>query len=114
MKSKNYARICRDTNVRMAETARIDRAYNEGTRTPAVIAQYVAHHKCSWPGGYELITLADDGGYICNRCCGTEAARIAEATPGDGFYLTAVFSLETEDGNDTSCDHCGRAILKGK
>lgn len=78
---------------------------------PKDIAAYIARYRYTWPGGYEMLAITDDGGALCNDCCRTEYRRILQATPGDGFYVDG-YSIDEDHEGAIYCDHCGRTITE--
>jgi len=87
---------------------------------PADIARYVARIRYSFPGGYSLYAITDDGGTLCADCCRSEYWQIAHSNPGDGWHVIAL-DIETEyqDLNEPDCDpdyepnycsHCSEQI----
>jgi hypothetical protein len=74
------------------------------------IARFVARGKYSWPGGYELFAVTDDGACLCADCCRSEYARIARSEPGDGWRVVA-YDCEEAIEDLLLCDHCGRVIV---
>lgn len=75
---------------------------------PVSIAEYISENPFTWPGGYELFGITDDGGILRNSCCADELDRIEESIPNDGFYLVEIDSAEMDENE--VCDHCGTVI----
>jgi len=72
-------------------------------------AEFVASQRFAWPGGYELFAVTDDGGVLCADCCRTEAERIRDAIPGDGWFVVGSDHIgRAEDAE--RCDHCDRVM----
>lgn len=75
---------------------------------PGKLAAQLVAEPFTWPGGYPLYAITDDGGALCPCCCGKEKKRIADSDPRDGFYVVAL-EINLEDA-DLTCDHCGEPI----
>ena len=63
----------------------------------------------TWPGGYELYLVTDDGGLLCGDCIKAEYANIYTSFKGDGWHPAGITGDHEMDEN-SSCDHCGREI----
>jgi hypothetical protein len=67
----------------------------------------------AFPGGYELVFIAGDGGVICFDCARENFALICDSIRGqhsDGWRVVACDIADCyEDG--LSCDQCGREIV---
>ena len=62
----------------------------------------------TFPGGYPLILIMQDGGTLCRDCARTEYRLISDSTRKscrDGWQAEAV-DIHWE-GPPVSCDHCG-------
>lgn len=75
----------------------------------ADIAKYIARYHYSWPGGYEMFAITDDGGTLCYCCCRTEFGLIARAIQGDGWNVVAFESTSNLDEPEM-CSHCSKVI----
>lgn len=68
----------------------------------------------AWPGGYEKVMLADDGGAICHQCVAREYRIILDSTRKgykDGWQCAGVFLADDAD-DGVICDHCYRTITE--
>ena len=75
---------------------------------PVIIADKVNSEPYTFPGGYPVFAITDDGGCLCPTCCGSERERIAESIPGDGFYVVSSYINWEDDA--LYCDHCDSQI----
>lgn len=73
------------------------------------IAKQVARQCHTWPGGYELFAITDDGGVLCFNCCRTEFRLIATSYQGDGRRVVGIGNASELDER-IYCDHCNRGI----
>lgn len=53
-------------------------------------AKRVARERFAWPGGYELFSVMDDGGIVCNTCTRKEFRCIASSTLTSRVYGSAL------------------------
>ena len=88
--------------------------------SPADMAGYVARNQYAWPGGYELVLIADDGACLCGNCVRAEYASIYSAAiaPADhsGWRPDAVGAIgaDIDDSDGIVCGHCSRVIADGE
>ena len=63
----------------------------------------------TWPGGYPIVAVMDDGGMLCHKCCRmSEVYRSTRDGDRDGWTIVG---LDTHmEGPDIQCDHCGTLI----
>jgi len=67
----------------------------------------------AWPGGYELVFTAADGGTLCTHCAhGENGSECASTDPdyADDPQWTLVDAFIHYEGGDLQCDHCNRLI----
>lgn len=55
----------------------------------------------SWPGGYDIIYVTDDGGCLCADCANKNGSENPD-DKGGGWYLEGVMSAADSD----SCHYC--------
>jgi predicted DCC family thiol-disulfide oxidoreductase YuxK len=80
--------------------------------TGRAAAEYIAEHRYTWPGGYELFAVCYDGGILCATCC-AENIDLIEADEDNlwsGWRVVGIDSAECCE-ELTVCDHCGRVIF---
>lgn len=63
----------------------------------------------SWPGGYPIIYITEDGGIICPDCCNSEQSLIRDAwkrndNTGGWYVVTPDIHYEGIE----HCDNCGK------
>lgn len=88
------------------------------------IARFIARHRYSWPGGYEMAAMCSDGELLCFDCCRNEYKLIA-TYGGDrnsgwcvvGMVNASEYNPVPEDGEDNpeglspaTCAHCNREL----
>jgi len=64
----------------------------------------------AWPGGYQILYQAEDGGILCPECVNTEDLVYTEPANGKGWddpqwHLVGYFV--NWEGPAEQCDHCG-------
>lgn len=67
----------------------------------------------AWPGGYQLVYVADDGEDVCPPCMNDASNHFHFAGPDDGWKITWAYiaeEREPEDGEEIRCAHCNRLI----
>jgi len=70
-----------------------------------------AKHPYTWPGGYPIYNITDDGEYLCPECVLSEWYQIAPSTRNnvsDGWNIVGQ-DINYED-NDAYCCHCSKKI----
>lgn len=72
------------------------------------LADRLAKQPYSWPGGYPIFAVMDDGGCLCSDCAKTERESIATTTGRDGWCVTAL-APNWED-KQLYCCHCSARI----
>jgi len=75
--------------------------------SPVDMVRYVARYQYSWPGGYQMAIVADDGGLICSKCVRDNYHGMLHSTKGqyhDGWQASGI----THDGEleNCACDNC--------
>lgn len=76
------------------------------------VARALRHGAFTFPGAYELVFLASDGGSICFDCARENFHQIADSVfhdISDGWKVTALYHTGETDSAIT-CDHCNRDI----
>ena len=71
------------------------------------LQEYLAHGPFTFPGGYTLHALVDDGEAICFDCC-KEDGGVHEGGPADGWRFEDVFVHW--EGPPMFCAHCNKAL----
>jgi hypothetical protein len=59
-----------------------------------------------WPGGYPVLYVCDDGGFLCPDCANGDHAHIGGQADGwrvDGYFVHY-------EGTAEQCDHCHAEI----
>lgn len=85
-------------------------------RTPMGAARYVRKNHHSWPGGYALALVMDDGQYICPDCAEENFHTISvDVRMGikAGWYPVGV-ACESETDDSEWCACCGGEIWEAK
>ena len=72
------------------------------------LADRLSQQRYSWPGGYPMFAVTDDGGSLCHQCCRDERLVIATTTGTDGWCVKAL-AVNWEDP-ELFCDHCSDLI----
>ena len=72
------------------------------------LADRLAQSPYTWPGGYPMFGLFNDGGCCCHKCAKTERESIGTTTGGDGWALVAL-DVNWEDP-ELFCDCCNQRI----
>jgi hypothetical protein len=74
-------------------------------------AKQVAKNKFTWPGGYPLFTVCNDGGTLCANCTKENFTLIARATRDhdNSGWDVAGSEINWEDRTLT-CDNCYATI----
>ena len=75
-------------------------------KTPMGAARYVRKNRYSWPGGYALALLMDDGQYLCPDCVAENFHTISvDVRMGikTGWYPVGVVSEAMTDENALCC-----------
>lgn len=78
------------------------------------LARRAAENAFSFPGGYEIVSIMDDGGVLCNRCVRENYESIYKETRTPmrcGWSIAGLGLVEelTDYGHESMhCDHCGR------
>ena len=62
----------------------------------------------TWPGGYPLYAVMNDGGTLCHKCVKSER-RLIYGTDGRDGWCVHCTDVNWED-SDLRCDHCGARI----
>lgn len=62
----------------------------------------------TWPGGYPLYAVTNDGAALCSDCCKAERVCIATTTGNDGWNVVAL-EINWEEPN-LFCEHCSKSI----
>jgi hypothetical protein len=60
----------------------------------------------TWPGGYEIHYIVQDGGVLCHQCANKELMRTID--PDDAQFYIVGADINYED--HVQCDHCGREV----
>ena len=91
--------------------------YSWHFRNIETVAQFKATLRAgqyAFPGGYELLFIANDGGAICFDCAKKEFHLIADSIRNghnDGWRIVTCDMVDLyEDG--LACDHCGRIMVE--
>jgi hypothetical protein len=71
----------------------------------------VRHGPYTWPGGYPLFFICNDGAALCCACVKTERRNILEsiATRAHDGWRVVGLDINYEDP-DLYCDHCSQRI----
>jgi len=67
--------------------------------------------KYYWPGGYEKIFRAHDGGTLCFECATQNRNLIGDAIDDHDNSGWRIIAVDVNWENDFVCDHCGRELL---
>ena len=62
----------------------------------------------SWPGGYDILYVTDDGGVLCADCANANGSENPE-DKHSGWYLEGVMSAAGSDSCHY-CDNCNRQL----
>ena len=75
-------------------------------------AQFVAREKYSWPGGYWLAGVTDDGGLLCPECIKDNYRLIRTSYPSDGWHVIGYMCGADVDPEPDlhRCDHCSKEL----
>jgi hypothetical protein len=72
------------------------------------IADKVSKERYSWPGGYPLYAVTNDGAAFCHGCCDIERKWIGTTTGSDGW---CVIGMDINwESSELYCNHCGDRI----
>lgn len=72
------------------------------------LADRLAQQPWTWPGGYPLFAVMDDGGALCHHCAKSEREWIGTTTGHDGWCITAL--APNYEDLDLHCCHCSSRI----
>ena len=72
------------------------------------LADQLSSSPYSWPGGYPLFGIFNDGGACCSKCASAERELIGTTSGTDGWGLVAI-ETNWEDP-DLYCSNCGARI----
>lgn len=84
-----------------------DRARELLEQFPDFTFSHLKWQSYAWPGGYEIVYVAQDGGILCHQCANAELMRTLD--PDDNQFHVVGDFINYED-TDLFCDHCNRPI----
>lgn len=77
---------------------------------PLDMVRMIARDRYTFPGGYELIALMDDGGIVCSQCVRNNYKDILHSTKqksAEGWQVVGILNSSELD-EDAYCDHCNK------